>query len=73
MNCGVFQPALEAGAARPSAGGSDALLEITGGFSTSVHLAVANQMWAKQWDVRPAYPVTHTAARPTQRPLERSP
>jgi hypothetical protein len=72
MNCGVFQPALEAGAARPSVRGSDVLIEISGGFGTSIPTAAADQMWLKQWDARPAYAVNHTAC-PIQRPLERSP
>jgi hypothetical protein len=73
MTCGTLHPSLTAGVARPSVGGgSDVLLGILGGFNTSIHQVASKQTWMKEWNVRPAYPVTHTD-RPTQRPLERSP
>lgn len=74
MTSGTSQPNLVVGAARPSACGSHLVLDDFDGFaaSTSIHPAVANQTWMKEWNVRPAYQVTHTH-RPTQRPLERSP
>jgi hypothetical protein len=72
MNCGALHPALEGSGARPGARGSGVLREILDGFSTSIQPAAAKQVWMQEWNVRPAYPVTHTV-RPTQRPLERSP